>query len=286
MKKDILIMWALWNSLWLSYEFHNRPFDISAFNWHWDDDISQALMLAETILQCPEKFDSRIFLDKLIGWYKYWYDSLKNYPEWIWFQTRELLEKAEHDSTFTPRTIDMSWKHLDWNGSLMRVWPAAMVANWNIGAQQSRVTHNTILCNFTCEFFVDLLHTACVAASKEWAMIETIEWFKEIYWDDMPNELYKLIDWWYIEPINKPSWYVIDTLHAVLNTFIHTTSPMEWFEYIINLWWDTDTTACIYWYLAWAYYWIDDEVSKLIDKIEDIDYIKYLSRKLVQRSMN
>ncbi len=278
MKQDILLMWALGNCLWKPYEFDNRPFNISDFRWHRDDDIAQALMLAETLLQC-NWFNPQIFLDKLKWRYLYWYDSLTKHPEGCGRQTREIIEQTLEDPEFKPRLIDMSWEWLDWNGSLMRIWPAWMI-NWNFGAAQSAVTHNTDLCNSACSFFIYLLDAACLYKWNEFVLKTAIEDFMGIYWDDIPNKLKILLEWWYKKKINRPSWFVIDTLHAVLYTFIHTDSPMEWFEFIINLWWDTDTTACIYWYLAWAFYRIDSECENLINKIKDVDYIKYLSRKL------
>ena len=282
MKQDILLMWALGNSLWLPYEFHNRPFKISDFRWHWDDDVAQALMLAETLLQC-KWFKPQVFLEKLQWRYTHWYDSLTNHPEGCGIQTRNIIEQTLEDPEFKPRYIDMSWEWLDWNGSLMRIGPAWMI-NWNIGSEQSAVTHNTDLCNSACSFFVYLMDAACLFKWNEKVLNTAIQDFKEIHWDNAPKSLKALLfDWWYKEDIDRPSWFVIHTLHAVLNTFINTSSPMEWFEYIINLWWDTDTTAAIYWYLAWAYYWIDEECKELIDKIQDVDYIKYLSRKLIMR---
>lgn len=279
MKKDILLMWALWNSLWKPYEFNNRPFSLSDFEWHRDDDIAQALCLAETLLQ-NNWFKYVTFMDKLQSWYLWWYNSLTDYAEWCGRQTRYVMDKALTDVRYYPWNENMSWKHLDWNGSLMRVWPAAMW-NHNYWFEQSRVTHNTDLCNYSCDFFTQLLMDVIPGWNKEVAINYAFEYVLN---EDMPQALIELVrDWWYKKKINKPSWYVVDTLHAVLYTFIHTTSPMEWFEYIINLWWDTDTTAAIYWYLAWAYYWIDDECQKLIDQIKDVDYIKYLSRKLIER---
>lgn len=274
MKKDILLMWALGNSLWLPYEHFKRlnMFNINDFTWHRDDDIAQALCLAETLIQ-NKKFNYNTFLNKLQSWYLRWYNSLTDWPEWCGIQTSILLKETILDSNYKPRTVDLSWKYLDWNGSLMRVWPAAMVDD-NYWFAQSKVTHNTDLCNYSCYLFVELLKDIIPWCDK----LNTIKYtFQKLQSEDAPHTLMNLD---YESPITQPSWYVLDTLHAVLYTFLNTNSAMEWFRFIINLWGDTDTTACIYWYLAWAYYWIDDECKELIEQIEDVDYIKYLSRKL------
>ena len=273
-------MWALGNSLWLPYEHRHKlnQFNLDDFTWHRDDDVAQALMLAETLIQHGWSYKHSTFFKKLQCWFLHWYDSLTDWPEGCWRQTRDVLSTSIFDWDYIPRRIDMDWQHLDWNWSLMRVWPAWMV-DYNYWWNQSMVTHNTNICFDACDFFADLLYNIEPGQDKEKAIKKS---YKNMLHPDESEEFADFMRFEkYKEPIQHPSWYVLNTLHAVLYTFLHTDSPMEWFKYIINLAGDTDTTACIYWYLAWAYYWIDEECQQLIDKIEDVDYIKYLSRKLI-----
>ena len=49
---------------------------------------------------------------------------------------------------------------------------------------------------------------------------------------------------------------------------------------VIDKWWDTDTVWCIYWYLAWAYYWYNMIPEYLKEWVAAKDFIRHTAEEL------
>ena len=89
---------------------------------------------------------------------------------------------------------------------------------------------------------------------------------------------YKLKDRYQI----NPSWYVVETLETALWWFWMSESFEDWLEKVVNLWWDADTTWCIYWYLAWAYYWYDNIPERWKEWLAERDRIEETAKLLYE----
>ncbi len=299
----VMIWGAIWDALWAPFEFlWIDSFERSDKKYHgndwlkeWErtDDTAMALILADSLIKC-KWFDIENQLDWYFEWHKTWYMGLRDYPAWEWIQISKMLVfywmYKEWAFTDKPRETDLSWEHMDWNWSLMRIWPVPLFyyndpekALFYAG-ESSKATHHTDLCINSCIYYTGLII---------WAMnwIKKSELLKPYYSPvkdyrkehKVPEALKPIFEWKYIwkdrYQIN-PSWYVVESLEVALRWFYNSESFEEWMGKIINLWWDADTTACIYWYLAWAYYGYDSIPKErkiwLIDKERIKDFTKKL----------
>jgi ADP-ribosylglycohydrolase len=124
--------------------------------------------------------------------------------------------------------------------------------------------HNTDICISSAEYFVWLVIWALQWESKEtlakpeYSPVKNFRKIHPIHETLLPiikgsynykDESELWFTWHY--------WYVVDSLEIALRWFFKFDSFEEWMIRIVNLGNDADTNACIYWYLAWAYYWYD-----------------------------
>lgn len=278
----VMVGWAVWDALWAPVEFRRiDEFDwVTDYQecdrfrlspWEWTDDTAMALLLADSLIRC-KGFDIE---DQLNNYYKRhntWYMWLKPYPDGEWGQVSRMMYAYEmyKNWAFTtkPREEDLSWEYMDWNWSLMRIWPIplfyfedpekALFYAW----ESSKSTHHTDLCIDSCIYYTWLILWAMNWASKKELMTPYYSPVKD-YWKNhkIADKLKPIVEWSYKlkdrYQIN-PSGYVVDTLETALRWFWMSESFKDWLEKVVNLWWDADTTWCIYWYLAWAYYWYDN----------------------------
>jgi ADP-ribosylglycohydrolase len=220
--------------------------------------------------------------------------GLRDFPEWEGIQISKMMyyyEMYKNDAfTDKPRETDLSWEHMDWNGSLMKIWPVplyyysdpekALYYAW----ESSKATHHTDLCIGSCMYYAWLIIWAMNWASKKELLSPYYSPVKD-YWKDhkVPDALKPIFEWYYAwkerEEL-KPSGYVVETLETALWWFYKAEDFKDWMELIINLWWDADTTACIYWYLAWAYYWYDRIPQSRRDWLVQWDRIERIAKKL------
>ena len=178
---------------------------------------------------------------------------------------------------------------MDWNGSLMRIWPVPLYfsddaqAALEAAKDSCRSTHYTDLCIDSCVYYTWLIWWALHGVKKE----ELLIWYYspiENYWNEhtMAKKVKEIIDRYQsltAEEIN-PSWFVIETLETALWWFYNSNSFKEWLKMVVDLWWDADTTACIYWYLAWAYYWYDAIPEYLREGVAAKDFIRHTVEEL------
>jgi len=308
MKKDlnkflwVMLWWAVWDALWAPVEFcwideFEWVDNYSEWNWlnPWErtDDTAMALLLANSLLNC-KGFNIEDQLENYLKWHKTWYMGLKPYPEWEWVQISRMMyyyEMYKNDAfTDKPRETDLSWEHMDWNGSLMRIWSVplyyysdpekALYYAW----ESSKATHHTDLCIGSCTYYTWLIIWAMNWVSKKELLTpyySPVDGYRKK--NELADTLKPIVEWSYKMKDRyqiNPSGYVVDTLETALWWFWIGNSFEEGLMEVVNLWWDADTTWCIYWYLAWAYYGYDAIPKEWIDRLVDKDRIKDFAEKL------
>lgn len=301
----VMIWWAVGDALWSATEFL-QPWQFTFLNeMQWSrkfmtkagertDDTAMTLCLAQSLIDC-KWFDIIDQLDKYLNRSKTGYMSSSWKCIWIGQQTLEQLYKyklyKEWKADEKPREQDLSWKRKDWNGSLMRIWPIALAYIDNpslaiyYGWESCKTTHNSRVCIDACKYFVWLLCGSMLWASKA-------ELLEPYYSPDEPWEIDKLSP--ELIPIiegeykNKSHltilwgkyWYIIESLEIALWAFYHYDTFEEWLATIVNLGNDADTNWCIYWFLAWAYYWYDNIPKRWSEKIAKFDLIQSVALQL------
>lgn len=269
------------------WKFRSNP-------WDYTDDTAQALCLAQSLLDC-KWFNIEDQLDKILKWYTEWYMSSQDRPFWIWLQTSERIfaykKYKEWKIKDKPWEEDLSWKKKDWNWSLMKIWaiplfycndPEKSIYYW---WESVKALHNTDICISSAEYFVGLIIWSLHWESKENLKKPNYSPVKD-YWNNhkMHETLIPIVNWSYETKDKSELWvkygYVIDSLEVALRWFFKFNSFEEWLVEIVNLWYDADTNACIYWYLAWAYYGYNNIPSKRKDNITNKWLIKKLADKL------
>lgn len=293
---------AVWDALWAPVEAWNiDQFDwIDNFYnwvwveaWKWTDDTAMALLLADSLIRC-KWFDIEDQLENYLKWHKTWYMWLRDFPMWEWVQVSKMMYAYEMYKNWVidskPREEDLSWEFMDWNWSLMRVWPVplfffdnpekALFYAW----ESSKSTHYTDLCVDSCTYYTWLILWAMNWASKKELMTpyySPVKDYRKTH--KLADKLKPIVGWSYKlkdrYQIN-PSWYVVETLETALRWFWMSESFEDWLEKVVNLWWDADTTWCIYWYLAWAYYWYDSIPERWKEWLAERDFIQDIAGKL------
>ena len=302
----VMLWWAVGDALWEPVEFRSmwefewvsgylhKNYETWKPEWEWTDDTAMALLLAESLLRCnwTDVIDQ---LETYVKWHKTWYLWLRDYPAWEWIQTANMLEWYIERKKWNRKDKvweeDRSGMRMDWNWALMRIWPIPLfffddieeVLKW---ASDSCIsTHNTIINKQCCMFYSGLIRWAMNWVPKEELMkpfYSPIEWYREKMWWFVP-EVSWVVEWSYQflsrEELN-PSWYIVDSMEAALWWFYNFDNFKDWMGNVVNLWGDTDTIWCIYWYLWWAYYWWKAIPNEWIEWLMDGDRIMDFAKNL------
>ena len=296
----LMIGWAIWDALWAPVEhqwYWSFPWvnDYQAtarlYEWEWTSDTTMALLLCESLLRKWET-DLEDQMDNYLKRHINGYLWTRSYAKSEWNQTRTILEEyyeIKHWAKYVlPWEKDLSWTMQDWNGSLMRIWPVAafffndirLALQW--ADDSSKTTHNTKLCRDACTYFTGLIRWALHGEKKE-KLLEPYycpfnNYFKDTYFSP---DFKSIIEGDYKhmreDKVSDTRWtwfaFVLNTLRTALRWFYHFDDFRNWMEAVINLWWDSNTNACVYWYLAWAYYWIDAIPDKRKSWLMDYPFI-------------
>ena len=303
----VMFWWAIGDAFWAPVEFMWRdqfePVNIKEWKiwlmeywkdfWDWTDDTAMALLLADSLVRCWwTNIEDQ--LENYLKWHNDWYMWLYDYPAWEWLQVSKMMMYYMMYKNWRiidkPRETDISWNYMDGNGSLMRIGPVPLYFYNDVKAaleaakDSCRSTHYTDLCIDSCVYYTWLIWWALHWVKKEELLkpfYSPIEWYREDR--DITHKVWMIVDWIYktkwAEDIN-PSWFVIETLETALWWFYNSNSFEEWLKMVVDLWWDADTTACIYWYLAWAYYWYDAIPNYLKEWVTAKDFIRHTTEEL------
>ncbi len=187
-----------------------------------------------------------------------------------------------------PTKCGLSGVNNNGNGSLMRMLPIALYTFYeltddeqvlDIVKKASSLTHAHEFSIMGCFIYVKYVHFLLSGFDKFEALekVRELNYYKfsedarRCYKRFLSTDFYKL-DLDYI----KSTGYVVDTLEAVIWTFLNTNSFMKAIVGSINLGGDTDTIGAITGSLAGLYYGINED---LLNKLQNKDYILDLSEK-------
>ena len=299
----VMLGGAVGDALWAPVEFWEiDQFDWidRYYNWEWikawerTDDTAMALLLADSLLRC-KGFDIEDQLENYFKWHKTWYMWLRDFPEGEGIQVSKMMhfyEMYKNDAfTDKPRETDLSGEYMDWNGSLMRIWPVPLYYYYSnpekalyYAWESSKATHHTDLCIGSCMYYTWLIIWAMNWVSKKELLspyYSPVKSYRKTH--ELAEALQPIIEWSYTKKDRyqiNPSWYVVESLETALWGFYHSESFKDWLEKVVNLWGDADTTWCIYWYLAWAYYGYDSIPKEWVDSLVDKDRIADFAERL------
>lgn len=271
-------------------EFWTKP-------WDYTDDTSQALCLAQSLLDC-NGFDIEDQLDKFFKWYSEGYMSSTGEVFDVGIQTRNRLGAyKKYKDGFCkdkPREEDLSGQKKDGNWCLMKIWPIPLFyANdpqkaLYYAGESCKAIHNTDLCISCAEYFVGLIIWALNGIKK--SDLKTFAYSPVENWRET-HELHPALI-----PVTKGSymkeqfwtsiWYVIDSLEIALRGFFNFDSFEEGMLHVVNTGYDADTNACIYGYLAGAYYGYDAIPERWKNQVTDKELLADFAQKFYERTNN
>ncbi len=295
---------AIWDALWSVTEFltPDKFWLIKDFQWRpkfrtkpWErtDDTAMTLCLAQSLIDC-NWFNIEDQLDKYLQWFENWYMSSTDRAFWIWRQTWHNIYKykmyKEWKIEEKIREKDLSGKNKDSNWSIMRIGSIPLYFFNNIKSaiyyawESVKSTHNTDICIDTAKYFVWLIIGALLWESKETLLSINYSPIPNYRNNNINKHLKKIVDWSYKNKNKKDLWlkywYVLDSLEVALWWFYNFDNFEEWLINIVNLWYDADTNWCIYWFLAWAYYWYDNIPDRRKDNIAKKELITKITMDL------
>lgn len=278
----VLLGGAIGDALWAPVEFLSRgefPWvdeylsnpEHDHYEWERTDDTAMTLLLAESLIR-KKKFDIE---DQLTNYLKRWlsgYMGLRDYPQGMGSQTLKMLQaylkyrqaKARGEKHHKPWEVDLSGCDLDGNGSLMRIGAIPLFYFDNVEEallyawESSKSTHNTDICIAACKFYTGLIWAALHWVSKKEILksdYSPVEWYWEKY--PIPKALRSITKGSYKEKTSEELdtiWYVANSLEIALRWFYNAEDFKSGMEMVVNLGGDSDTHACIYGFLAGAYY--------------------------------
>ncbi|GAB5601795.1 ADP-ribosylglycohydrolase family protein [Thermus sp. FJN-A] len=213
----------------------------------WTDDTSQALCLAESLLE--KGFDPKDQMDRYLRWYREGYRSATGTCFDIGHATRRALER--YATTGEPYAGDEEGAG---NGPLMRLAPLVLAYRKSprlreLARLSARTTHGAREALEATEILAWLLQGALEGASK--ADLLALEPFREA---DLHPALRRVVAGGFWEAPEEGPGYAPGTLAAALWAFARGRDFEEGMVLAVNLGGDADTVGAVYGELAGAYY--------------------------------
>ena len=297
-----IIGFCIGDALGVPVEFKNRSYlkknpigDMIGYGTYnqppgtWSDDSSLTFCLIESLINGYNIDDIG---NKFVNWYtnNYWTPYGKVFD--VGNATAKAIEKIINGiSAYNSGNKD---EYSNGNGSLMRILPLAYyyfvnqekIDIFKIVKDVSSITHAHMRSVIACSLYVIFATALINGKEKEEALTVAIIEINKYYSN---SNYYKELKYFnkiiskeiltYKENNIKTSGYVIDTLEAVIWSFMKSKSYKEAVLKAINLGADTDTTGAITGGLAGIYYkynnlpkdWVDiiarkDDIFILLDK--------------------
>jgi ADP-ribosyl-[dinitrogen reductase] hydrolase len=151
------------------------------------------------------------------------------------------------------------------NGACMRLLPVALLTLGHSQAdiqsascQQAHITHHNVLSDAACETVTHILHGALYGADKIGLLHGPIA---DLITQHPQFNFRK-------RRMENPSGYIVDTIHAVLQSFIDTDNFRDCLIDVVNRGGDADTTGAIAGMIAGAYYGLPDIPTEWLSIID------------------
>ena len=298
MKKIVngILGFAIGDAMGVSVEFKNRKellekpvvkmegygtYDVPAGSW--SDDTSMVLATIDSIISM-HKIDYN--------------DMMKRFCEWINNAKYTATDKVFDIGITTKESIlkyymnridpSLCGSASTDNGSLMRILPIALYAYFEdtdddelleIVKESSMITHAHEYSIMGCYIFVKYVYFLLSGYNKfkAYEKVKNLNFYK---FSENARRAYKRFLTTDFEKLDldyiKSSSYVVDTLEAVIWTFLNTNSFMESIIGAINLGDDTDTIGALTGALAGIYYGVNEN---LLNEVQNKDYLIELAYK-------
>lgn len=170
----------------------------------------------------------------------------------------------------------------------MRIGPIAIYYYNDIdraiyyGWESAKSSHHTDICIDTCRYFVWLLIWAIKWVDKDILLSPNYSPISNYRTDNIIHpELKRVTDWSYKnierDKLAIEFGYILDSLQVALWWFYNFNSFEEWMINVVNLWYDSDTNGCIYWFLAGAYYGYDAIPDRRKNNLAKVELIKEIT---------
>ena len=213
----------------------------------WTDDTSQALCLAESLLQ--RGFDPKDQMDRYLRWYREGYRSATGVCFGLGHATRRALER--YAATGDPYAGDEAGAG---NGPLMRLAPLVLAYEnhpdlLSLARRAARTTHGAREALEATEVLAWLLREALRGAPKE--ALLALEPFRGA---DLHPALRRVVEGGVWEAPEEGPGYAPGTLAAALWAFARGRDFEEGMRLAVNLGGDADTVGAVYGQLAGAHY--------------------------------
>lgn len=151
------------------------------------------------------------------------------------------------------------------NGACMRLLPVALLTLGHSQAEiqaasrlQAHTTHHNILSDAACEAVIHIIHGALYGADKVELLHGPIADLTTLY----PQFNFRK------RRMDNPSGYIVDTIQAVLQSFIDTDNFHDCLIDVVNRGGDADTTGAIAGMIAGAYYGLSEIPVKWLAAID------------------
>lgn len=298
MKKIVngILGFAIGDAMGVSVEFKNRKellekpvvkmegygtYDVPAGSW--SDDTSMVLATIDSIISM-HKIDYN--------------DMMKRFCEWINNAKYTATDKVFDIGITTKESIlkyymnridpSLCGSASTDNGSLMRILPIALYTYFEdtnddelleIVKESSMITHAHEYSIMGCYIFVKYVYFLLSGYNKfkAYEKVKNLNFYK---FSENARRAYKRFLTTDFEKLDldyiKSSSYVVDTLEAVIWTFLNTNSFMESIIGAINLGDDTDTIGALTGALAGIYYGVNEN---LLNEVQNKDYLIELAYK-------
>ncbi|SDF34593.1 ADP-ribosyl-[dinitrogen reductase] hydrolase [Thermus arciformis] len=213
----------------------------------WTDDTSQALCLAESLLQ--QGFDPKDQMDRYLRWYREGYRSATGTCFGLGHATRRALER--YAATGEPYQGDEAGAG---NGPLMRLAPLVLAYEnhpdlLSLARLSARTTHGAREALEATEVLAWLLREALKGAPKE--ALLALKPFREA---DLHPTLKRVVEGGFWEAPEEGPGHAPGTLAAALWAFARGRDFEEGMVLAVNLGGDADTVGAVYGELAGAHY--------------------------------
>ena len=257
----------------IGYGTHNQPIGT------WSDDTSMLLCVVENLKKQGGLSD---LANLFTRWYKHGHHTAHGEIFDIGNTTLIAIEKLI-DGIHPTKSGEIH-EYSAGNGSLMRCLPYAYEPDFKLSMIKmlldSRITHNTTICNECCLFYTKVHQALILGKNKEESVKEGINILKPL--QHSFNELFNKEENRFSDNCNRLSsdqfkyipendiqstGYVLHTLEAVIWCFLNSNSYSAAVLKAINLGGDTDSIAALTGGLAASYYGYESIEKKWIEMI-------------------
>ncbi len=252
----------------------------------WSDDTSMMLATIDSLINLHE-INYEDIMKRFCDWINHAKYTATGVVFDIGITTKESILKY-YTHKIEPLNCGGASINNNGNGSLMRMLPIALYTYYedivddrlmDIIKKSSSLTHAHEYSIMGCYIFVKYVHFLLAGFNKfkAYEKIKDLNFYKfsenarRAYKRFLTTDIYKL-DLDYI----KSSSYIVDTLEAVIWTFLNTNSFMESIIGAVNLGDDTDTIGALTGALSGIIYEINED---LLNEVQNKDYLISLAQK-------